>query len=93
MDRILRAGTEAEVAAADATFEGVYAHLVRQALDVSLCLEGSARVEGPAQDMIVSLAGGGEDAWPLSLTNDVDLASLFADPAPARPPQPAQTPS
>ena len=79
------------MAAVDAQFEGVYAHLVRQALDVSLCLEGGARVEGPKQDMVVRLAGGSEESWPLSLTNDFDLASLFAEaPAavPSRPPKP-----
>ena len=81
----LCAGGEPEVAAVDAQFEGAYAHLVRRALDVSLCLEGGARVEGPKQDMVVRLAGASEDAWPLSLTNDFDLAALFAAEAPAAP--------
>lgn len=84
----LCAGGEAEVAAADAQFEGAYAHVVRQALDVSLCLEGGARVEGPKQDMVVRLAGGGGDSWPLSLTNDFDLAGLFVDPPAAAPRNP-----
>ncbi len=62
----------------DAQFEAVYEHVVREALDVSVCLEGSASLEGASKDMVVRLMGGSEDTWPLSLTNDFDFATLFA---------------
>ncbi len=81
------------MAAADAQFDGVYRHLIRQALDASVCLEGGAAVEGPKQDMVVRLLGGSDESWPLSLTNDFDLASLFAAPAPAAQPRSLQKPS
>ena len=77
---VVRAGTEEEVAQMDGRFEAVYEHLVREALDVSVCLEGSAALEGPSKDMVVRLRGGSEDTWPISLTNDLDLATLFAEP-------------
>jgi hypothetical protein len=72
------AGQESQVADVDKYFDAVYEHLIRQALDVLLHLEGSARVEGPKQEMVVRLCGGSDDAWPLSVTNDLDLATLFA---------------
>ena len=87
---MLCAGTEAEVAAADGVFDGVYQHLIRQALDVSVCLEGGAAVEGPKQDMVVRLMGASDESWPLSLTNDFDLVSLFAEPASAAGQRPVQ---
>ena len=86
---LLYVGTEADVAAADAQFNGLYQHLIRQALDISICLEGSAAVEGPKQDMVVRLMGGSDESWPLSLTNDFDLLSLFAEPASPAGQQPA----
>ncbi|CAL8467730.1 g7268 [Coccomyxa elongata] len=82
-------GTEEEVAQMDGQYEAVYEHLVREALDVSVCLEGSATLEGPSKDMVVRLQGGSEDTWPLSLTNDLDLATLFAEP---QAPQPGSKP-
>ena len=44
-------------------------------------------MEGPKQDMVVRLMGGSDESWPLSLTNDFDLLSLFTEPAssPAQP--------
>lgn len=69
------------MSAADAGFDALYQHLIRQALDVSMCLEGGAAVEGPKQEMVVRLMGGSDESWPLSLTNDFDLLSLFAQPA------------
>lgn len=77
----------------DAQFEAVYEQLVREALDIWVSLEGSASLEGPSKDMVVRLVGGGggeDGGWPLSITNDLDLAALFAAEPPA--PQPGQKP-
>ena len=63
----------------DGHFEALYEHVVRETLDVSVCLEGSASLEGPSKDMVVRLMGGSDDTWPLSLTNDFDFATLFAE--------------
>lgn len=76
--RVCIAGKESQVVDIDKQFDSVYEHLIRQALDVLLHVEGSATKEGPKQEMVVRLMGGGEDAWPLSVTNDLDLATLFA---------------
>ena len=63
---------------ADTAFNAVYSHLVREALDASLCMEASAAVETESKEMVVHVRGGGEDTWPLALTNDVDLGSLLS---------------
>lgn len=65
---------------ADTQFNAVYEHLVREALDASLCLEASAAVDRESKEMVVHVRGGSKDAWPLALTNDVDLASLLTSP-------------
>ena len=63
---------------ADTMFNAVYSHLVREALDASLCIEASAAVETESKEMVVHVRGGGEDTWPMALTNDVDLGSLLS---------------
>ena len=63
---------------ADAMFDAVYSHLVREALDALLCIEASAAVEKESKEMVVHMRGGGKDTWPMALTNDVDLGSLLS---------------
>ena len=60
----------------DKYFNAVYEHLVREALDVSLCLDASAGTDKESKEMVVHVRSMSEDTWPLALTNDVDLASL-----------------
>ena len=65
---------------ADRGFNAVYEHLIREALDASLCLGASAAVDKNSKEMVVLVRGVSEDTWPLALTNDVDLASLLTSP-------------
>lgn len=65
----------------DRHFNKVYEHLVREALDASLCLEASAAVDKTTKEMVVLVKGGSEEAWPLALTNDFDLACLLETPS------------
>ena len=65
---------------ADRGFNAVYEHVIREALDASLCLEASAAVDKDSKEMVVHVRGVSEDTWPLALTNDVDLAFLLTSP-------------
>ncbi len=47
-------------------------------MDVSLCLDASAATDKDSKEMVFHVRSMSEDAWPLALTNDVDLASLAA---------------
>ena len=65
---------------ADREFNAVYEHLIREALDASLCVEASAATDKESKEMVVHVKSGSEDAWPLALTNEIDLASLLTSP-------------
>ncbi len=56
----------------------IYEHIVREALDVTYTLEGTAAVEdGSLFCHVNGVMEEGSDAWPVMATNDVDLAALI----------------
>ena len=77
---LVHAGDMGSLQRADTEFNAVYEHLIREALDASLCVEASAATDKESKEMVVHVKSGSEDAWPLALTNEVDLASLLATP-------------
>ncbi|KAK9816598.1 hypothetical protein WJX72_002556 [[Myrmecia] bisecta] len=68
---------KAQIEAVDSKFDALYQHIVRDALDVAMCMEARSGVVD--NELFVYVGGIGVDGpelCPLSLTNDLDLVSV-----------------
>ena len=68
------AGDLEAVAELDVAMDTAYEHAVREALNVSVCMSGTANVQGGA--LVLTLAGMSDEV-PLLLVNDLDLVPLL----------------